>query len=196
MKQRAFTLVEFIVVVAIIGILAAILWPIFQRSPCGGNARVASCQSNLKQIGLGLSQYVQDYDETFPPVAVARAGDWAGSLQSYVKSWSIFQCPSDATTKPKTTDYFYNARLPGLQHSQLTRLNATIILGEGQGDQLPLSHLSQLPAQWADDAKSPARRHCGVYANYAFADGHVKRLKPEQITLDPPAQGHPTFGVQ
>lgn len=63
-KQVGFTLIELLVVIAIIAILAAILFPVFGRAR--ENARRSSCQSNLKQIGLGFMQYTQDYDEKFP----------------------------------------------------------------------------------------------------------------------------------
>ena len=62
--KRAFTLIELLVVIAIIAILAAILFPVFARAR--ENARRASCQSNCKQIGLGMMQYLQDYDEKYP----------------------------------------------------------------------------------------------------------------------------------
>jgi prepilin-type N-terminal cleavage/methylation domain-containing protein/prepilin-type processing-associated H-X9-DG protein len=62
--KRGFTLIELLVVIAIIAILAAILFPVFARAR--ENARRASCMSNLKQIGLGVMQYVQDYDEKYP----------------------------------------------------------------------------------------------------------------------------------
>jgi len=63
-RQRGFTLIELLVVIAIIAILAAILFPVFARAR--EKARQASCQSNLKQLGLGMLMYVQDYDERFP----------------------------------------------------------------------------------------------------------------------------------
>ena len=103
-RNRAFTLIELLVVIAIIAILAAILFPVFARAR--ENARRATCQSNEKQIGLGLLQYTQDYDEKYPSIAsghsdvdfYAEPGTIYPSVQScvqpYIKSWQIFRCPS------------------------------------------------------------------------------------------------------
>lgn len=100
-------------VIAIIAILAAILFPVFAQAREA--ARKASCQSNLKQLGSGIQMYAQDYDETLPLAdgagglyaqvwtqpPTARAGNvnarssaWANSIQPYVKNWGVFACPS------------------------------------------------------------------------------------------------------
>src|SRR5687767_1588685 len=63
-RKVGFTLIELLVVIAIIAILAAILFPVFARAR--ENARRASCQSNLKQLGLSFAQYTQDFDERYP----------------------------------------------------------------------------------------------------------------------------------
>lgn len=70
---KAFTLIELLVAIAIISILATILFPVFARAR--ENTRRSSCQSNLKQIGLGIMQYTQDYDEMFPIFRAAATND-------------------------------------------------------------------------------------------------------------------------
>src|SRR6185503_17489526 len=99
-KQRGFTLIELLVVIAIIAILAAILFPVFAQAR--EKARGISCMSNVRQIGTGLSMYVQDYDETFP-MNLYMAFDNTGpkiypsyiALSPYVKNMQIYRCPSD-----------------------------------------------------------------------------------------------------
>lgn len=127
---RGFTLIELLVVIAIIAILAAILFPVFAQARDA--ARKATCISNLKQIGLALGMYVQDYDETICATTYAdscRAGGtpgeaksdgsyngmpgWPVALQPYSKNVRFFGCPSDPHKGgfAKTGSFCYEAQM-------------------------------------------------------------------------------------
>ena len=129
-RKTAFTLIELLVVIAIIAILAAILFPVFARAR--ENARRSSCQSNLKQINLGMIQYRQDYDEKFvlaqpansAPFDESNTYGWADTIQPYIKNRQVFHCPSGEARSTSTvnfgevvpavqsyTDYGYSSRL-------------------------------------------------------------------------------------
>ncbi len=99
--KAGFTLIELLVVIAIIAILAAILFPVFQK--VRENARRASCASNLRQIGLAITQYGQDYDEVYVPNYVNKDDGryWFGDLlYDFTKNDQIFQCMSSANSAP------------------------------------------------------------------------------------------------
>jgi len=91
-SRSGFTLIELLVVIAIIAILAAILFPVFAQAR--QKARQTACLNNMKQIGLALMQYVQDYDETFPEAAFTSDitkpyyMDWGHSV-----SWDVVVAP-------------------------------------------------------------------------------------------------------
>lgn len=110
-KSTGFTLIELLVVIAIISILAAILFPVFARAR--ENARRTNCLSNLKQIGLGIMQYTQDYDETYPSYDTFDAGSssapfWQTTIEPYLKSTQVLRCPSSLTTSPSIGHYGAN----------------------------------------------------------------------------------------
>jgi prepilin-type N-terminal cleavage/methylation domain-containing protein/prepilin-type processing-associated H-X9-DG protein len=116
LAPRGFTLIEILIVLAIIAILAAILLPVFAN--VRENARRTSCQSNMKQLYLGITQYTNDNNNRLPGATDAPAGEndlggWVfyskygvgttdaefdvtrGSIYSYVKSPEVYICPSD-----------------------------------------------------------------------------------------------------
>lgn len=110
-SNQGFTLIELLVVIAIISILAAILFPVFARAR--ENARRSSCMSNLKQIGLGVMMYTQDYDERYPWTLMYYSSsinaNWRTSVQPYVKSTQVFVCPSSSAPSTVGTQGHYGA---------------------------------------------------------------------------------------
>jgi prepilin-type N-terminal cleavage/methylation domain-containing protein/prepilin-type processing-associated H-X9-DG protein len=123
---RGFTLIELLVVIAIIAILAAILFPVFAQAR--DTARQSACLSNMKQLGVALMMYGQDYDETLPswpfkggatglfndPRFKAWSyGLWVDVLMPYVKNQGVFACPNG----PRTGNTFPNAVLFGPKES-------------------------------------------------------------------------------
>lgn len=113
---RAFTLIELLVVIAIIAILAAILFPVFAQ--VREKARETACISNLKQIGLGVTQYAQDFDESLPPLVgfdpAGKANNndgnmarWMDMVYPYVKNTQVFTCPSYSTRDSQWVAYYY-----------------------------------------------------------------------------------------
>ena len=97
-QPKAFTLIELLVVIAIIAILAAILFPVFAQ--VREKARQTSCLSNLRQVGLSVQMYAQDYDERYTNTELGGNIDdaheyyWGDMLFPYTKNWQMLQCPS------------------------------------------------------------------------------------------------------
>ncbi len=185
--NQGFTLIELLVVIAIIAILAAILFPVFAKAR--EKARQSVCQSNLKQIGLGLLMYAQDYDETLPPTQDVPQGWWnyKNLIISYVKNDKVFQCPSDSgyprwgqntpfSSNPGyyNASYWYNAitiasPAPNIGGKILASINpvSKVVLVSEFGMQGGISwHMPQ-----------PGYVYNNAMNNCCFADGHVKFIK-------------------
>ena len=236
---RGFTLNELLVVIVIISILAAVLFPVFATARERDQQSV--CSTNLGQLGVAIAQYVQDHDQTYPcgQDAKAPAGTpglgWGGQVMPYVKSNGYFTCPSD-TTPPydaynsniasyalncntvitqtgntgalqpqKTTSFLSPAvtvelfEVSGFViHFPLPVPDTESPTGNGANGQTNNSMTSNAGKCWpfylaylagqpisntapTGPMNAPARHANG--ANYLMADGHVKYLMPEAVSV-------------
>ena len=168
-QSRGFTLIELLVVIAIIAILAAILFPVFAQAR--EKARAISCLSNVKQLGLGVTQYEQDFDETCPNGINPYGGGqgWAGQIYPYVKSVGVFKCPDDPTAG-NVSSYAYNSNVTtanpaptscssavpvGMSIAQYNSPAKTILLAEVQNS-AGYDVSKELTTTWGTCGGSPA----------------------------------------
>lgn len=205
MKDRRFSLIELLVLIGVIALVAAILFPVYTT---GGGPNRSGCLNNLKQLSVAFAQYGQDYNERSPLIVVSPTSTldnssttlyaayygWADALFPYVKSVPVFHCPvlhSDNGPPTKFaplardhTDYWLNSQIGGVRVSQIKTPAYTLALGEGNdgGDMTDARYsYPALPAPWIADKKSPLYRHLDM-AVCCFVDGHVKALKPSEIS--------------
>ena len=124
MKRAAFTLVEILVVLAVVGVLAAVSVPVYGRVAESG--RAAKCVSNLRQLGVALGLYLGEHNLTMPTLLSGRtnaAEEGAcidNTLDAYAGGKAIFACPSDHGEAQRSgTSYYWNVALNGQPTSRL-----------------------------------------------------------------------------
>ena len=206
--KRGFTLIELLVVIAIIAILAAILFPVFARAR--EKARQTTCLSNLKQMGLAILMYAQDYDERYNLAYTSTdvgTLHWPNLLEPYHRNVQIYECPSDpdvwnrgeymlsyiasyALFRPGTTP---SGTVTIVRMAEITRPAELIAIAEnadGDSSGPDAEYAYGTHGAGVNPGKNPwARvtldRHMGN-SNYVFADGHAKALPPnEAMRINP-----------
>lgn len=200
MPRHAFSLVELLVVLAIITLLSALLFPAF--ATVRGRARQTSCLSNLKQIGLSFGMYSQDYDGRFPyavdPSDRFHPSTWDSiptfqtqiptlpwvheSLSAYAKSPQIFHCPADSGFTQ--TDFTglpldatpTSAQKFGSSYYYRTELGATELIESTLSRPAQVNVFFDGAGRWHGTLLPRAKRY-----NVLFADGHAKNINESQM---------------
>ena len=194
--QSGFSLVEMLVVIAILLILAGILLPVLERALRKGED--VSCLSNIRNLALGARIYADDYDGQIIPARLDDAAGSAGicwdvSIQPYVRNRQLLICPSDETpaaaagciSYPHSYGINFALAFVGGYNASSLRLyeveapTRTILFFELDG------RYRSFGADYdADGLERFAVNRHGEGANCAFLDGHAKWLRPE-ATVEP-----------
>ncbi len=205
---RGFSLVELLVIIAIISLLAGILLPVLATARESG--RRSSCQSNLKQIGLAFDLYLQDYHDTYPcdgDPFLWMGRKWRWPLKPYLAltadkadgnpmksrggGRNILACPSD-TIAPRQWDGTSYSYSMAFYHSP-DQINSLTKIEDTWTQNIPCQPQSRssvkypskkaLVAEWLSNHESPhvAWNSWDGGRVYLFADGHCRYLKARQI---------------
>ncbi len=187
-----FTLIELVVVIAIILILAAMLFPVFERAV--KSAEATSCLANIRHIGLAAQMYARDHDLYLPPALIDVPGNslkdcWDILLQPYLGSSDIYLCPADES--PTAGPSYTNS----LKHSYGINLDVAMVGGyagaslietqiDNPAEVILFFDLGQPNSfgwrtSWGNMSQYVAARH-SEFSNFVFCAGNAKHIRPAE----------------
>jgi len=207
MREKAFTLVELLIVIAVIGLLAALSLAGFSKVL--ENVRVAGCASNMRQLGLAFAGYLTDHNGEFPrsfhSAGTHRQPGWAASIAPYLGIpdigdpvlWAqnfnkFYRCPEHQEKNPAIYSYAMNVYFemdpmvdsyPGYPETWrrmglLQQPSQTILLAETHP--LPFGdHIMVNFCSSPNDMKVALAKRHGGRLNFLFVDGSVRRFTPQ-----------------
>ena len=203
--KGGFTLVEMLVVMAIIAILMAMLLPSISKAKAKANQ--TSCLNNMRQLNLAATMYASDHEEEYP-ARRSPTNAWPHKLKPYFVNWKIIACPSDRVgivglladeSDPKRSylingfnDYhkvnlspaeyktFQQHRYPhGMRVAAITRPTDTILFGEKRTGSHHV-HMDTDQGNRGNDFEEIEHKRHGAGSNFAFADGSIRFVKKYQ----------------
>jgi type II secretory pathway pseudopilin PulG len=194
-RFHAATLTELLAAVGIVAVLAAVLFPVFIRARNKNDD--AACVSNLRQIGLGIAQYTNDYDEREP-----RVKQWGAEIYPYIRNASVYQCPKDsnkATVSTYPLSYAMNSNLNSINIATISSPSVTVLGTEYDSKNVNMTSSTDKSIYSKTNGLESKKiiawgslRRLGLYKavtaprhdpNLIFlaTDGHVKMLLPQQV---------------
>jgi prepilin-type N-terminal cleavage/methylation domain-containing protein/prepilin-type processing-associated H-X9-DG protein len=205
MKRPGYTLVELLVVLGIIGVASAIVFPVFAQTR--KRAHRTACLSNLRQIGLAIQQYVQDNDGQYPMAGAGSGASgywWSDAVRPYLKDRQVLWCPSVTRNRQANypnwdSGYVYNinrletlmshdpvlntGRERSVHENKFVNLANIIVVNDGAAAEY--RRWVEVPNCRSTDLFGKPVTTLGYAtlhldgSNFLFGDGHVKWHTPE-----------------